>query len=525
MKLQRIILWGVFVFLVSFMFTQLLFQNMPFNIFIDNSDLTYYAYSMNTSYSTLMKTMFTKQTGLTHKGGFEIEDRTFIYVVYKLFAEVFPINPFYYHFLRSIVVSIITVLIYYMIYEFTKDFRFSVIGAVTYTVLPAVIASSIYITDFALMAHMFLFIAIILLYKYLRIHNPLVLKTTFTQIVIFLLAILAIKTREDTKIIIPLIFLLILLYKRKELIKWVFFFALLTYFIMPQSFDHNFASSNTSDILDYFVRWTYQYKGGDYPQESISVMWSPIEQIRSLAASFVGEIGFFLFWSVIFLLIRYFWTRSYLLKRSYDWKLFLFCSVWLILGVAVLSVRTSPEIRYLAPYSIPLVIFLSMTCWTLFNSETNHRKVLGLLLIIAVSYTFVFHVYHSFQDVRGKNGGLWILSYKGMKQVLQWECNCNMTDTSFYETYSTGNINLKSVILDFRINSVPVNSLETIKINKTFYYFSQRDPVLPENIANMSLVEGYYTFTAEVDGAYKFFKQLFRPEKPQGFLWKLSRTK
>lgn len=397
-----------FLFILFFSYALFLLQGLSFYMYgYDDFHIIYQ--TLQISFTDLLSFTFFKPVqlfqGFLALGSYQ---RTVYGFFLKISYMIGGLDPFYYHGLRAVFFALTGVFVYLFTKKTTKNKTVSIAAGFLYCSLPVIydglrhIGAAEPFSQFFLLVTLYLFV---ILYNYDQDSNR--KRTLFYPLIIFILGIFAIKSRETEIVIIPIISSFLLL-KHKEWQKnkkwWLVVFGLSLYLLptiffyigLDEDIGHNtvpLTFEKTLINIKNLLLHNPDTRTGN--GEQTLVLFSPKQYIVETPGSLLGSIGFFLCWYVLFI----FCAGIYFLFKNRKQEIqtpilipfnnyFTIALLWLFFAVLLMVLYVKPsdhsDIRYIGVMMLPAILVVVSFCYfiTEYIKKLNIKYLSQCILII-----------------------------------------------------------------------------------------------------------------------------------------------
>lgn len=461
-KLKKSLVFILLMACVSF-FLFFVLDGLPFSTQgID--DVMWIEMAKPWSFGDLIEQSFSR-TELTQPGS--VETRPVHVLLVKLFFSIFGTTPVPSLILNGLSLALVCFFVYFFVFKITQNSFISTFAALFYLTIPTVVYATMWISEIGIVAQALLIGGFyFFLLAYSKSSNLSITKFVFYSIPIIFIFIIAMHTKETTKIAPFVLISYILITNWKKLIKFSFFLIPLFYMIIPLGF--KFKSVSTIN-LDFFNSLFYHNTQTGFGAESASSLFSPISQILNVPGSVVGSFGFFISWlfviSIIYLIFKIgkkFIINLFKIEKGFSesWCWLFFVFIWSLAALAILVKVPGPWSRYIVAVLLPFVILVFSAIW-IFAKQINfkrYRNLFKIVIFIFILITILPNTYHSLVEVRGGLGGMWIQFYQALGEIYYSEKGTELEDSKLYD-----------MMMDEKFEGIPFSRI--IFSQRPFHFF------------------------------------------------------
>lgn len=356
-----------------------------------------------------------------------VEKRPVEGLVLKGIYSLFGLSPRPFYVFKSVLYAVVVTFVFVFIFKSTNTIFWSFFGAVFFMSIPGPVLSIFYVYDFGIVAEAFLLAAFFLFIKNYCITSNI---SERTKIVIFLLIVLGLKSKDSALFAPFVLVLFVLVTKMKMVEKYAFLFILLLIFSQPflpflLGVRQGRPSLQTEISMDYVIERVLHNpeKVFNYGQTR-PILFSIKESLVFMPSSLIASLGFFFGWSfvgmVLYLLIRH---RSRVVhcithpnkafnEASICEKYFFFLIVWFVVLVSFYSTAYVPsgalgtDIRYLTSGFVIFTVLVFSSA-SLFFNDINKRfgersaKNVCTLLCCCIVFALLVNMFHTSIHLRG----------------------------------------------------------------------------------------------------------------------------
>ncbi len=401
---------AVFLFVFTFLTSFFLIQGIPFFMY-GHDDFSMAWTAKHAEWSTLFQGLFFQRVQLNENMYFDLGGRTTYFVFYKLLMALDGMKYPEINFLfRIILFSGSSVLLFYIL-QLLHVNKFLAFGGTLMYVL-AVPSYSVldFIGDLTLYSHFFMFIAF---YLYLAKYreqpktNPLAL-----SISIFLISVIAIKSKQIAIIIPPVLFLHSLIAKRMingALRRTVPFFSVLLLLYLPSPYSSTVKIPFNDLLFQFKTYYFYNPATRIGAGEAFSLV-HPVTSYMTTPGSLFGIYKFFLGWIVLIMLLFF----IILICKNYKkmntvlwWPQFSFIFLWHVSEIALMTAYFQEHLfealRYVG-IAVPSFIALTFFCTQQTMSQIRTvfvKRLVYTFFVIALVLSITSNYYSSAIEIRG----------------------------------------------------------------------------------------------------------------------------
>ena len=379
---RKIMLTGsLFVFIISLLYATLFVDNLYFDTH-GWQDFEFIHDASQLKVSTMINDLFFPGLDFLRGGHAQgVRTRIVEAFILKEINATFGWASFPYFFVKGIIISILSVVLFLHLFKSTQSLLFSSLGTAFFISLPPLWASFLYMYDFDVLAQ--LFIATVFL---LFITHCFKKESYAYHAILIILTLLALKTKASSIIIPAVIFIYLALFSRERIKEYAAFFIIAFIFINPlyplfQDKGNELGIFPAFDMTNLFQR-LFLNKAWDYnSDQTIPTIFSPKDSFVRMPNTVTALFGFFFWWFIIATGVVLLISKIEGIKKQ---KSLLFYLLWLItvLFFYQFDVSKSPfgtDMRYMTLAAIPALLF-AFTLLAYTYKEIQHKKIFSLRL-------------------------------------------------------------------------------------------------------------------------------------------------
>lgn len=576
----------ILLFILFLVYSMFLLQDLSFYMYgYDDFHLIYHV--LHPSFTNLLSDTFFNPLQL-YQGflGIGINQRTIHGVFLKLSYMISGVDPSFYHTLRALFFALTGILMYLFTKKITKNKVVSTAAGFLYCSLPVIYDGLRHIGAAEPFSQFFLLLTIYLFLGFYKDKESYKGKQKYFQlIIIFILGVFAIKSRETEIILLPVIGgFLILKYKeiKRNKLWWLVVF-LLSLYILPALFGQlnlvNDAKHNPIKITSEKVLTNIKHLLFYNPVtrtgagERVLVILSLKQYLSETPGSLLGSLGFFIGWYFISMMSVYCY---YIFKKKSDKttlhiffnEYFTIALLWFLVSTTLMMLYVNPsdhsDIRYIGVLMMPAILVLVSFCYFiteyLKKLKIKHiSKYAGIIFVIILFLSVIVNVSITSIYRRGGIGSRHLGMEKSAKMIVEDFYNQSFDNSFFFASteisgsdtmqgevkyipciFST-NISLSDIIVTndpFLSFTRPITDED---INKSLskygivYIITYSKPPTISTYSDMQLVkevdtceEGYYCRVEKFLKKQKIISHMFKKQfsrEPKYFVYKIVRNK
>lgn len=308
----RTISYSIVIFLISILYATLYSDNLYFDMH-GWQDFEFIKDSSEMNIKTMLQDLFFPGLDFLRGGHAQgVRTRIVEAFILKGIHAVFGWTPYPYFFIKGIILSLLSVVLFLHLFKSTQTTLFSFLGTAFFLSLPSLFASFFYLYDFDVLAQLFIAIVFLLFLKY-ELSAIRILKIRY-YFAIIILTLFALKTKASAVIIPTVIFLYIAFFSRERIKSYAVFFIMAFIFInplYPLFLDKGsqlgiFPSFEATHLLKrLFLNNAWDYNANQTIPTIFSVKDSFVRMPNTVSALF----GFFFWWLIIIVLIIFLYLK------------------------------------------------------------------------------------------------------------------------------------------------------------------------------------------------------------------------
>lgn len=496
---KKILLLFIFTFFWNFF----LIQGLPFFMH-GHDDFSMGWTAKNTSWTRLFYGLFFERIIIDKDMYFQLGGRSTYFIFYKIFMFFDGMRyPEFNYFFRIIIFSFNTCLLFILLRHFKIRPLFAMGGSLIYTTAVSTYEVVNFIGDLTLYSHFFTLLCFYLFFvKYLQQPktNPL-----FLSITIFLIGLLAIKSKQIAIIIPPVLFLYSLFikqniagtYKRR-----IPLFSILLFYYLPSPFSSSEQRTLSELLLNFKTYYIYNPWTRIDAGEQLPAIFSPISSYLTVPGSLLGIYKFLLGWLILimtlfFIILIY---KNYKAKNTFKERhIFFFILLWHASEISIMSAYFTPTvfeaIRYIG-IAVPSFIaitffFLQQGSTYLENKKPSITTYISIFFIITLSLTILSNMYLSAIPIRGGLLSRHVLIHDSIYEVYKDHFNkTNIDDTIFFRIFHW---------MDDRTEEEKLSQITFTDLATEFgQWYNQKDPTQPQQKLKENNYIYILTFKSEI---------------------------
>ena len=313
--MNKVINIALLLFVFEFIFVMFIFEDIPIDTrdgeTWENIDL-----GRTTPYLTSLKYLFPRKIIGTVFISDQLTQRTLYPVIFRFIYQLSGLEPYLYYIIKGLALVIVSLLIFYFIYSYTRSLLFSVVANIFYFLLPPVFHDIMWINDLWIFQILFGLSLITILVYYINNYDSLSFKKKlFILCSILLLFLLSRRVKETALFMLPSIFCSFLFLKRNEILRHIPFYIILLIITLPIPINQGAPIS-----LNSFLALTWKNPTPSYGPEITPALLSPIPHFTLLPSSIASTFGFYFGWMII-LSLFYLSYVKFICKRRLQFDL------------------------------------------------------------------------------------------------------------------------------------------------------------------------------------------------------------
>ena len=500
--MNKVINIALLLFVFEFIFVMFIFEDIPIDTrdgeTWENIDL-----GRTTPYLTSLKYLFPRKIIGTVFISDQLTQRTLYPVIFRFIYQLSGLEPYLYYIIKGLALVIVSLLIFYFIYSYTRSLLFSVVANIFYFLLPPVFHDIMWINDLWIFQILFGLSLITILVYYINNYDSLSFKKKlFILCSILLLFLLSRRVKETALFMLPSIFCSFLFLKRNEILRHIPFYIILLIITLPIPINQGAPIS-----LNSFLALTWKNPTPSYGPEITPALLSPIPHFTLLPSSIASTFGFYFGWMII-LSLFYLSYVKFICKRRLQFDLNNTLRIMLFMISVLVLIEFFMLFKYGAYTDNPRILIGILTTFTLFAfvvifetySSIQKQKAKNLFLVIfliIIIFTLSINFYYIFIKLRGGLGGLWIASDSISRQVYQDIFNKTFLDEKDIDKLMYARALVSSIpenvlivsdimlqINNYELNDISIQLIkEKLKSNKTTLYIVTMRQNILEKIA------------------------------------------